>query len=153
MHRQLSWAFQKEIQMFEKETKVTTNNLERSKTAMQGRFRELNNVRKNLRKNTPDLMSRRRSCPAVLDESNLKSLSLSRNDLKNTKPHADDGNDDVFDDSQEAKEKYFKLMPRSVSMYGKAISADDEILSSAKQSKGNQTARVNFERRQTMPTL
>ena len=145
MHRQLSWAYQKEIQMFEKETKVATNNLERSKTAMQGRFRELNNVRKSLCKNTTDLMSRRRSCPAVLDGSDLKSASLqAKKELKKTKPQVEKLDDDVF---EETKDKYLKLMPRSVSMYGKSCSADDENLSSAKP------AHVSFERRQTMPAL
>lgn len=66
VHRQLSWACHKEIELYEKDTRVTTNNIDRSKTALQGRFRELINVKKKLRDKKIEQINRRASCPAAL---------------------------------------------------------------------------------------
>lgn len=66
MHRQLSWACQREIQMYEKENKVNTANIERSKTMLIGRSQELSSLKKKLISTKSDLLNRRASCPAVL---------------------------------------------------------------------------------------
>lgn len=66
VHRQLSWACNKEIELYEKDTRVTTNNIERSKTALQGRYRELAVVKKKLNQNKIENVNRRASCPAVI---------------------------------------------------------------------------------------
>ncbi|KAH3695377.1 hypothetical protein DPMN_082834 [Dreissena polymorpha] len=67
IHRQLSWACQKEIQLYEKDTRVTTGNINRSKTAIQGRFKQLNVAKQKIgNEKGTNVMSRSTSCPAEL---------------------------------------------------------------------------------------
>lgn len=158
MHRQLSWACQKEIQLYEKDTKVTTNNLERSKTAMQGRFRQLVKVKKDLAKNKTDFTNRRASCPEVFGEDMAKIRVSQHPDPVKRKGREEvlnaavSSNDSIFDSLSE-KGQYQKHFPRSVSMYGKPVTANCGNSELDTVVKSNNKNTVRFDRRQTMPAL
>lgn len=158
MHRQLSWACQKEIQLYEKDTKVTTNNLERSKTAMQGRFRQLVKAKKDLARNKTDLTNRRASCPEVFGEDMAKIRVFQQPDFAKRKGREEVSNatvssDDSIFDGLDEKTQFQKHFPRSVSMYGKPVTVNCGKRELETVVKSNNKDTVRFERRQTMPAL
>ena len=93
VHRQLAWSCHKQIQMFERDARVTTNNLHREKLAMQGKVREFKKIAVKLdvnnNTNKKETLRRSESCPAELvkkekvrllqDISKLKRMSLDIN--------------------------------------------------------------------------
>lgn len=127
VHRQLSWACQKEIQLYEKDSRVTTNNLKRSKTALQSRYRELAKVQTSINQNKSEAYKRRASCPAVLQQRRGSNEVNSEIVMKpsiatNSKGHE---SEDKMVANRSNTDHRLKPLPRSISMYEKLITEKD----------------------------
>ena len=167
VHRQLSWACHKEIQLYEKDSRVTTSGLDRSKTALQTRFRELLGVQKKLivnkRQKSIDRDSlRRASCPAVMEVDTAKDTDeVQQVDAANRGTDADKDNV-VRTDSIEgsvvtgtAVKLDHKTMPRSISVNVKFSETAERSAEepSSVSSVESMVPALALQRRKTMPNL
>ena len=157
VHRQLSWACHKEVQLYAKDAHVTTYGIQRSKTALQSRFKELQKIRKSLSVGKDKIISnvpRRASWPNN-DQQTHQNKSSSRSDE----------NDDVFFESTEVvapkttltssdgKQRSFRL-PRSTSVFcetSKRNGAADK--DSAAYLNDGTIPKNLMERRKTLPAI
>ena len=147
VHRQLSWACNKEIEVYEKDTRVTTNNLNRSKTAMQGRFQKLTVAKKKLHQIKIENLNRRASCPAVVSTGALMTQKVTS--CERQRSQSDKDNDD---DSDGILLKNSSKSLKNTSM-NRAVSIMDPVGNNDSTSVQLRDPTTRIKRQQSLPAI